>query len=121
MPAPIPPRFTSSVVVDDDGRDVLVEGELDLETADAFDATLQEALATERSVVVDLTACTFMDSTGLQRVLRHREAASRAEQGFALAIAPGGPVERLVALVAPGLFVQAPTADDARRLVQFSR
>jgi anti-sigma B factor antagonist len=121
MALPIPPRFSTSLATDDIASTVAVEGELDLETAPAFDAAVEEALATGRSVVVDFTACTFMDSTGLQRVLRHREAASRSGQGFALAVTPQGAVDRLIELVAPGLFLHAPTAGEARGLVNGRR
>lgn len=116
--APIPPQFSALLDDDEAVATVLVEGELDLDTADSFDAVAAQALATGRPVVFDFTACTFMDSTGLQRVLRHREAASRAEQGLVLAIPPAGPVSRLVDLVAPGLFRQAGTVAEARAIAQ---
>lgn len=121
MPVPIPPPFTTSVSTDEIASVVAVEGELDLETADAFDAAVEEALATGQAVVIDVTGCSFMDSTGLQRALRHREAASRAGQGFALALTPQGPVDRLVELVAPGLFLHAPSVDEARALANGRR
>jgi anti-sigma B factor antagonist len=114
--APIPPPFTARLDSDEGVAVVVIEGELDLDTADAYDAVAVDAIAGDEPVVIDFTACTFMDSTGLQRTLRHREAAARAGRGLALVVPEGGPVARLIDLVAPGLFVLAPTRDGARTL-----
>jgi anti-sigma B factor antagonist len=53
---------------------VTVEGELDLHTAPELDRAVQVALAEEpASLVVDLVACPFIDSTALGVLIRARE------------------------------------------------
>jgi anti-sigma B factor antagonist len=50
---------------------VEVSGEIDLASAARFEACVSEALAMPcRSIVIDLSHCTFFDSSGL-RVLAH--------------------------------------------------
>jgi anti-sigma B factor antagonist len=45
---------------------VVVEGEIDLNTADKFESALAEAFAASTSTLVDLTDCTFLDSSALR-------------------------------------------------------
>jgi stage II sporulation protein AA (anti-sigma F factor antagonist) len=54
-----------------DGRYVIAPlGELDLSTVAAFDRAVHEGEATDaRRIVVDLSAVTFMDSSGLKALL----------------------------------------------------
>ena len=71
-------------------------GEVDLATVgqleEALDAPLQ---AGDVNVAVDLTAVTFMDSTGLRTLLAANQ--SLGESGHRLAlIVSGGPVDRLL-------------------------
>lgn len=48
-----------------------VNGELDLSTAAQLEEPLEEAVASTRSaVLIDLTDCTFIDSTGIAMVVR---------------------------------------------------
>jgi anti-sigma B factor antagonist len=82
-----------------DERVVLAaEGELDLSTVPAVDREVQELCAAGcRSIVLDLRALTFIDSSGLSLLLR-LDAQARSD-GFAFAIVEGdGPVRRLLAL-----------------------
>ena len=53
---------------------VRVAGELDLATAPALWAALERALIDAHQVVVDLSAVTFVDSTGLSVLLRAYQA-----------------------------------------------
>jgi anti-anti-sigma factor len=53
------------------GVEVLsVRGELDLNTASEFEQMLDEAIASGGSVVVDLSTCDFIDSTGVALLVR---------------------------------------------------
>jgi anti-sigma B factor antagonist len=53
-----------------DSVTVFVAGEIDLSTADQLDAAIREAEKTEISqIVVDLSALSFVDSTGLSVLL----------------------------------------------------
>lgn len=64
-------------------------GELDLATASQLDAALTEVEATARRIELDLAALTFMDSSGINLLIRH---ARRAQGGGrTLAIVPPPP------------------------------
>ena len=70
-------------------------GELDLDTAPALDQELGAARAAgAATVVLDMRALTFMDSTGLRLVIRWDTAAR--EEGFEFAIVPGTDVVQRV-------------------------
>jgi anti-anti-sigma factor len=51
-------------------RTISVRGELDLSTAPALEGPLEEALGGEGSVLVDLSECEFIDSTGIALLVR---------------------------------------------------
>ena len=64
--------------IDTVGRDgslvIVVEGELDITTSHLLDDALARALSTDAlSIVVDLVAVSFIDSTGLHVLIRHAE------------------------------------------------
>jgi anti-sigma B factor antagonist len=59
--------FAVEVDVLDDCVVVRVEGDLDLANAPAFDEKLTAA-ANDSDLVVDLSACTFLDSSGLRAI-----------------------------------------------------
>lgn len=77
---------------------IVVEGEFDLGGADAFAAARDEALAAQAPLVVDLTACTFIDSTAIGCVIRSFEHADHAGVRFAI-VGPNAQVERVLELV----------------------
>ena len=62
-----------------DGSLVLVlEGELDITTSPLLDEALERAAGTDAvSIVVDLTAVSSIDSTGLHVLIRHARAQER--------------------------------------------
>jgi anti-sigma B factor antagonist len=67
---PPAPFETSSSEVDG-VRVVAVRGELDLSTAPELEGPLDKALAGhEASVLIDLTECEFIDSTGIAMIVR---------------------------------------------------
>ena len=51
-------------------RVLSVSGELDLGTAPQLEGPLEEALATGSGLLIDLSACEFIDSTGIARLVR---------------------------------------------------
>jgi anti-anti-sigma factor len=61
-------------VLDIDVRDdiVMLRGDLDMDTVDALSTKL---VTIEGTIVLDLEGVTFLDSTGLQSLVRAREAA----------------------------------------------
>ena len=79
---------------------VVLPGEIDLSNAQRVFDQLSSVFAAGATVVVaDLTATVFCDSTGLGTLLRvQRQAAADGAQ-LRLAIAPGGPVQRVFDLM----------------------
>jgi anti-anti-sigma factor len=64
--------------IDTVGRDgslvLIVAGELDISTSHLLDEALARAVGTDAlSIVVDLHAVSFMDSTGLHVLIRHTQ------------------------------------------------
>ena len=92
---PPPEPFRCESGRDDDRWWVRPVGELDLETAPLLDQELRAARAgAATSIVLDMRALTFMDSTGLRLVIRWDTAAR--EEGFEFAIVPGPDVVQRV-------------------------
>jgi anti-sigma B factor antagonist len=72
-----------------------VEGEIDIATSPRLIAAINEAVTdSERSVIVDLGAVEFMDSTGLALLVRAQRRLRRRGRGFAV-VCPQGPVRRI--------------------------
>ena len=90
--------LTCEVVLERDTVRVRPVGTLDLATGPVLEQQLGELRAAGfRRLIVDLRGLSFMDSTGLQLVLRW-EAAARLE-GFAIGFVPGAPeVQRVFEL-----------------------
>jgi anti-anti-sigma factor len=88
-------RFDIDVVERDGIVYVAVDGELDLATAALLEAALAEAEATAAtSVVVDLGRVPFIDSAGLEVLLRARDRSDK--DGQRLRLTAGTPqVQRL--------------------------
>lgn len=75
-----------------------VQGEVDLATVDDLQGAIDAAFdGGPTDVVVDLTAATFMDSTGLKALVMAHRRFEEVERGFAIAVS-GGPVSRLIDL-----------------------
>jgi anti-sigma B factor antagonist len=75
-----PAPFEASAAQLEDGiRVIAVRGELDLSTAPELEGPLEEAIAAEAvSVLIDLSDCEFIDSTGIALIVR---AWQRLDQG----------------------------------------
>ena len=68
---------------------VAVAGEVDLATIDQVEEVLAEALGTGR-VVVDLSACDFIDSSGLRALVTARSAAEESGGSLVLVTEDAG-------------------------------
>jgi anti-anti-sigma factor len=92
---------------------VSVEGELDLSTAEELAKPTRLAVNADCPLILDLSACTFVDSTGLRFVLRAHMAL--ADCGMAMAVVIGNPhVRELFSLTAIDLSVPVfATLDEA--------
>jgi anti-sigma B factor antagonist len=67
-------------------RTISVHGELDLSTAPALEGPLDEALSGEGSLLIDLSRCEFIDSTGIALIVRAWQRLDSGENGRALVI-----------------------------------
>ena len=78
-----PAPFEATAALLDDGvRVVSVRGELDLGTAPELEGPLQEATSdTDASVLIDLSACEFIDSTGIALIVRAWQRLDRGSDG----------------------------------------
>lgn len=67
-----PAPFEATAARLDDGvRVIAVRGELDLSTAADLEAPLEEAIAvSDPSMLIDLSECEFIDSTGIALIVR---------------------------------------------------
>jgi anti-sigma B factor antagonist len=92
--------FTVTVSTEGDRATVVLKGELDLAGIDSAKQAIDQAEEVPgRMVVLDLSELTFMDSTGLEVVLRAARRAS--ESGRRLVVArPSHYVKRLLKMTA---------------------
>lgn len=68
-------------------RTISVRGELDLSTAPNLEGPLEQALESgEGSVLIDLSQCEFIDSTGIALIVRAWQRLDSGENGRALVI-----------------------------------
>jgi anti-sigma B factor antagonist len=89
-------RFAVTRFEEDDGTVVVaITGDIDMATAQAFRDALDDGIQHAQDVVVDLGAVSFMDSTGLNALIR---AAQRVQKGVgAISLrAPSPSVRRLL-------------------------
>jgi anti-sigma B factor antagonist len=65
------PFAASSAEIEDGIRVIVVRGELDLSTAPELEEPLEQAVSTgDASILIDLSACEFIDSTGIALIVR---------------------------------------------------
>lgn len=110
------PGCTVDVLHAGDHTTVAVSGDVDLFSAPRLGAALTEALERPGAVVVDLCACTFIDSNGVYAVLMGSREASEADRPLVVAAAPRTIPARLLELTAPGIVPVAPSRDEALAL-----
>lgn len=88
--------FTAEPATVHGARGLLLRGELDLTGAPRIEEHLQSALLDGTGAfVLDLSGLTFMDSTGVNTLLRARSLLGR-EQRDLVVICPPGPVRRVL-------------------------
>ena len=120
MPNHVPPQ---TEIVDYDHGDVpglTVRGEIDIATSPQLKLALDKAIRESTGAfVLDLCDVEFLDSSGLNLVLRARAALARDERPLAI-VCPPGPVRRVmeVARVDDILFLYDSHADLAAALIR---
>jgi anti-anti-sigma factor len=81
-------------VVQEDGRPVVaVHGEIDAATSGRFRECIDEALALDARLVIDLADSSFMDSTGLSALIRAYNDTGRVKEAVVLR-SVGDPIRR---------------------------
>jgi anti-anti-sigma factor len=89
---------TTSTV--DSATVVRVDGEIDCSNALDVLGHLGESLPSDASLlVIDLTACGYLDSAGIREVLKLHQHLRARRQELALVIDPTGAVHRVLAIV----------------------
>jgi anti-anti-sigma factor len=78
-----PARFEATAAQLDDGvRVIAVRGELDLSTAAELEGPLNDAISSgDVSVLIDLSECEFIDSTGIALIVRAWQRLDRSAGG----------------------------------------
>jgi anti-anti-sigma factor len=93
--SPAQERLTIRVADRDGGRVLSLSGELDLTGIDLLRRELEQAEATDaRSIVVDLSALEFLDSSGLNELLAAQQRSSSDGDRLALQRGPA-PIQRV--------------------------
>ena len=97
---------------------VVVAGELDLATAPGLDDALGACLGHEAltGVVIDLTPCTFIDSTGVRSLVRFAERARCAGAELSIVCLPGSAARFTLDLLGVGDTVPLHDSADALSL-----
>jgi anti-sigma B factor antagonist len=95
---------------------VAVRGEVDLSTAalveEALDAAIRDSTG---PFALDLSGVSFLDSSGINVLLRARALLGRTDRPLVV-VCPDGPVRRVLALVGiEDLFALYPSRDEAAR------
>ncbi|MFF3448844.1 STAS domain-containing protein [Streptomyces sp. NPDC002667] len=91
---------------------VTVAGELDVETAPELHTRLADEIrGGRRHLLLDLSAVPFMDSSGINALLKAHDAAGRAGGGVCL-VSPARVVQRILDLT--GVSLAIPSVDDVR-------
>lgn len=118
MAAPSTPLTVE--IVDGDVPTIRVHGELDLSTAPGLCGTV-ERTAGRRHVLIDLSELRFCDSTGLRALVGAVREIEINGGRAALAVPPGGAMDRVLQLSGLGEFLRvAPTVEAARKRLGFS-
>jgi anti-anti-sigma factor len=97
-------------------RMISVRGELDLSTAPDLEGPLEETLdGGEGSILIDLSDCEFIDSTGIALIVRAWQRLDSGENGRSLVICTGNEqVRRVLEITGLELSIPVhPTRDEA--------
>lgn len=93
-------RFEITVEIVDGVRVIAIRGELDIATSPGVRGVLDEAASDGiRPLIIDLSECEFIDSTGLAALLHGAKPAQNGESHVAI-VSPDGELRRLFELTA---------------------
>jgi anti-anti-sigma factor len=109
----VEPELEVAVVREGGATVVAVSGELDAASAPELVGPLEEAQRTAEALVLDLTGCEFVDSTGLHAIIDARAAVEARGGRFALCCSADGAVARVMEVALPGMIELYPTREAA--------
>lgn len=92
-----------------DGTGILVvsvEGELDLATAERLEAPTEVARDADCALLLDLSQCSFIDSTGLRTVLQGCQALGSCGDELVVVTGRDSPVQKMLSLTGIDLSVR---------------
>jgi anti-sigma B factor antagonist len=92
-----------------DGTGILVvsvEGELDLATAEQLQAPTEVARDADCALLLDLSACSFIDSTGLRTVLQAYRALGAGGDELVVVTGRDSPVQKMLSLTGIDLSIR---------------
>ncbi len=102
---------------------IAVSGELDLDTAPELQRKLEEAVAGDRAILINLGSCEFIDSTGVALIVRAWQqvdgAAGNGGNGRLVLCCPSPQVKRLLEITGvEGSIAMADDVDGALELLK---
>lgn len=110
----VEPDLEVTVTREDGATIVAVAGELDAATTPDLERPLSELTGTQDGgLVLDLSNCRFVDSTGLHVIIDARGAVEERGGRFALCCSERGPVARVIEVALPGMIELHPTREAA--------
>ena len=89
--------YTCTALDDDQHTVVTVTGDIDFATSEPLWEDLDTRLTPAKSVIIDCSGITFLDSMGLRALLQAKDRARELDIPLTLA-APSGPVSRVLEL-----------------------
>lgn len=92
---------------------VAVSGELDAASTPDLQEPMEAAVATADAIVLDLSGCEFVDSTGLHAIIDARADVQGRGGRFAICCVKRGPVARVIEVALPGVIELHPDRDAA--------
>ena len=92
---------------------IAVSGELDAASTADLEAPLSDAGANADAILLDLSDCQFVDSTGLHAIIDARAAIEERGGRFALCCVENGPVARVIDVALPGMLELHPSREAA--------
>ncbi len=116
-------EFEISPIGDGDGLVIAVKGELDLAAVEQLKGPAELAISGRRPVILDLSECPFIDSTGLRLALHlHNNLGNGDAPGAAFAVVSNPRIRKLFSLTAIDLRVGVfATRDEALDALEADR
>jgi anti-anti-sigma factor len=111
--APSPHGLTVEVSYDSWIAVIAVFGDVDSSSVARLRTAVDEVTGTGHDLLIDMTQCPFVDSSGLSQVLRAQQLACAQDSAFGVVCQDGGIPARVLEIVCAGAIPMHRTRDDA--------